>query len=156
MKAISPSSNNDQTEYWLRFLSRWALVTGLAGAALLVVFIGGIGFSPSDTALGSEYTELMQAVRSPVLYRAAMMLDASGWALMAGVLLKVAMIVRQQAPIRAVLIAACAVGLVSGVLGGFMRLIGVSQLASMYAAATSSQQSGVLLIFDQFVSAHDV
>ena len=54
------------------------------------------------------------------------------------------------------LIAACAVGLVSGVLGGFMRLIGVSQLASMYAAATSSQQSGVLLIFDQFVSAHDV
>jgi len=144
MNAMSLSSNDDQTERWWRFLSRWALVAGLAGVGLLVVYIGGVGIAPSDAALGPEFTELMQAVRSPALYRVATLLDALGWALMAGVLLSVAMIVRHYAPIRAVLIAACAIGLISGVLGGFMRLVGLSQLAGMYAAATPAQQSGVL------------
>lgn len=134
----------DDSSHWLRFLSRLAAVAGLASLALIIVFIGGIGVDPSDSAKGQAYAELMQAIRSPVLYRLAMLFDALGWALMGGTLVILAAIVRRDAPIRATLAAACALGLISGVLGGFMRLVGVSHLASLYSSATPDQQTGLL------------
>ena len=136
--------STDDSAHWLRFLSRWAAAMGLAGLALIVVFVGGIGVAPADTAKGPEYMELMQAVRSPVLYRVAMLFDALGWALMSGTLVTLAVILRRHAPIRSTLTAACALGLVSGVLGGFMRLIGVSHLARLYTSATPDQQISLL------------
>jgi Domain of unknown function (DUF4386) len=145
MNVSSLTSTSSDTERWLRFLSRWALVTVLMGLGLLVVYLGGIGFAPSDNALGAEYRELLQAVRAPTMYRLAMVFDASGWLMMGGTLLTLAIILKQQAPIRAMLIAACGIGLIVGVVGGGIRLVGISDLAAQYASSAPAQQAALLL-----------
>ncbi|MBX7237108.1 MAG: hypothetical protein K1X65_22180 [Caldilineales bacterium] len=159
MTTIPLEQTNKMTARWLRFLSRWALVMVLVGLALLGVFIGGIGFAASDNALGAEYSELLQAVRVPVIYRVFTSLDALGWAMMGGALLIIAVSLRNRAPIRSLLIAACGVGLLSGVLGGVMRLVGISTLAEQYASAAPAQQAALLpsmLTLYALISAHFV
>ncbi|GEM_PF-1818951 len=144
---------------WLRFLSRWALVTVFVGIALLLVYLGGIGFAQSDTALGAEYSELLQAVRVPTMYRLFTTFDATGWLMMGGVLMIVAAILKNHAPIRALLIAACGVGLFTGILGGVMRLVGISDLAAHYAISTPTQQAVLLqptLALYEVIGAHFV
>jgi hypothetical protein len=144
MNVESSASTSSDTERWLRFLSRWALVMVLMGLGLLVVYLGGIGFAPSDTALGAEYSELLQAVRAPTMYRLAMTFDASGWLMMGGALLTLAVILRGHTPIRALLIAACGMGLLTGVVGGGIRLVGISGLAAHYAISAPAQQTALL------------
>jgi hypothetical protein len=144
MNTLSLEQTNIESARWLRFLSRWALAMVLVGIALLVVFMGGIGFQPSDNALGAEYSELVQAVRVPMMYRLFTSLDALGWVMMGGALLALAVVLRSRAPIRALLIAACGVGLVTGVLGGVMRLVGISAIATHYASAAPTQQATFL------------
>lgn len=133
-----------ETARWLRFLSRWALATVLMGLGLLVVYMGGIGFSPADNALGAEYSELLQAARAPLMYRLAMVFDAGGWVMMGGTLLLLAYILRPQAPIRALFVGACGVGLLSGFSASAMRLVGIGSLAAQYSAAGSAQQALLL------------
>jgi len=144
MHVESLRSTSSETERWLHFLSRWALVMVLTGLGLLVVYLGGIGFGPSDTALGTEYSELLQAVRAPTMYRLAMTFDALGWLMMGGGLLALAIILKNHTPIRALLIAACGMGLVVGVVGGGIRLVGISGLAAHYAISTPAQQAALL------------
>ena len=144
MNVISMPFLSSDTERWLRFLARWALVMVLMGLALLVAYLGGIGFAPSDTALGAEYSELLQAVRAPTMYRLAMTFDASGWLMMGGTLLTLAIILKNHTPIRAMLIAACGMGLLVGVVGGGIRLVGISGLAGQYAISAPGQQAAVL------------
>lgn len=139
-----PEQSTEETARWLRFLARWALVMVLLGLGLVIVDLGGIGFAASDNALGAEYAELLQAVRAPGLYRLAMTFDTSGWLMMGGGLVILAGIVWQRSPIRALLIAACGVGALTGILGGAMRLVGISDLATHYASATTTQQAGLL------------
>lgn len=144
MNIVSMTTMSSATGRWLRFLSRWALVTVLMGLALLVVYLGGIGFAPSDNALGAEYSELLQAVRAPAMYRLAMTFDASGWLMMGGTLLTLAIILTHHTPIRAMLIAACGMGLLVGVVGGGIRLVGISGLAAHYAISAPAQQAALL------------
>ncbi len=146
MNVESLTSTSSDTERWLRFLSRWALVMVFMVLALLVVYLGGIGFAPSDTALGAEYSELLQAVRAPTMYRLAMTFDASGWLMMGGALLTLAIILKNHAPIRALLVAACGMGLLVGVVGGGIRLVGISGLAAQYASSAPAQQTGWFIL----------
>lgn len=129
---------------WLRFLPRWSLVAALVILALPIVIFGGVGQQPSDNALGAEYAELLQAARSPAMYRLGMTFDALGWLMIGGSLLTWAAVLSRRAPIQAVFIAACGIGQLTGVLGGFMRLNGVSELAKLYTAALPEQQTIVL------------
>lgn len=159
MNVVSMTSMSSDTGRWLRFLSRWALVTVLMSLGLFAVFFGGIGFQPSDNALGAEYTDLMQAVRSPAFYRLFTVFDALSWLMMGGTLLALASVIRSHGPIRAALIAACGIGMLTGVLGGFMRLVGIGALATQYAAALPTQQSALLpsaLALYEIISAHFV
>ena len=94
----------------LRFLSRIALVLVLAGIALMVVLFGIVGVAESDRAAGERFAELLQAARNPTGYQLAMALDASSWLLIGGLLLAFSRILRDPRPIRATLIAACAIG----------------------------------------------
>src|SRR3990172_5988268 len=107
MEAMPLEPTSVESAPWWRFLSRWSLVTALVALGLVGVFLGGIGIAASDSALGPEYVELMQAVRSPVLYRVAMVLDVLGWLTIGGSLLTLAGLLRGHAPIRATFIAAC-------------------------------------------------
>jgi hypothetical protein len=159
MNIMSVDQFNLESARWLRFVSRWALAMVLVGLALLVVFIGGIGFSPADNALGAEYSELLQAVRTPLMYRLFTTLDALGWVMMAGAMLALAVGLRRQAPIRTMLIAACGLSLLVGVLGGAMRLVGISALAAQYAVAAPAQQTALLpsmLALYEIIGAHFV
>jgi hypothetical protein len=73
-----------------------------------------------------------------------MSFDALGWLMMGGGLLILAFLLKRDAPIRALLIAACGLGLVSGFSAGIMRLVGISDLAAHYAVANPAQQSALL------------
>jgi hypothetical protein len=159
MNTMSLEQNNVEAARWLRFLSRWALATALMIIALFIVYLGGVGITASDTALGVGYADLFQAVRSPVLYRVAMTLDALGWLMMGGTLLTLAVILRSRAPIRSLLIAACGIGMLAGSLGGFIRLVGIADLAAQYAVAAPAQQSVLLqsmLTLREIINAHFV
>jgi hypothetical protein len=144
MKAIPLEQMNDIPSRWLRFLPRWSLVAALVILMLPLVIFGGVGQQPSDNALGTEYAELLQAARSPAMYRLGMTFDALGWLMIGGSLLTWAAVLSRRAPIGAVFIAACGIGQIAGVLGGLMRLNGVSELAKLFAAASPDQQIIVL------------
>ena len=159
MKAMSLEQPNGESARWLHFLSRWALATVLFGIVGLAIYFGGIGFVPSDSALGVAYSDLMQAVRAPVMFRIFMTCDAVGWLMIGVTLLTLAVILKNAEPIRSLLIAACGVGMLVGSLGGFMRLVGVSDLAAQYAVATPAQQATLLpavLALYESISAHFV
>ena len=159
MKAPSIKPTNFEWARWLHFLSRWTLATVLFGIVGLAIYFGGIGFVPSDSALGVAYSDLMQAVRAPVMFRIFMTFDAIGWLMIGVTLLTLAVILKNAAPIRSLLIAACGVGMLVGSLGGFIRLVGVSDLAAQYAIATPAQQTALLssaLALYETISAHFV
>lgn len=157
MKAMSLEQANVESARWLRFLSRWALVTALAVLAPPAVVLGGFGIALSDIALGMEYRNLLEAVRVPAAYRLFNTLDALRWLMMGGTLLTLAVVLKSRAPIRALLIAACGIGMLTGALGGFMRLVAISDLAAHYAVATPAQQSALLpsmLVLHEIIIAH--
>lgn len=144
MKTLPLEQISDVSTRWLRFLPRWSLVAGLVILGLPIVIFGGVGQQPSDNVLGEGYAELLQAVRSPAMYRLGMTFDALGWLMIGSSLLTWAAVLSRRAPIRASFIAACGMGQLTGVLGGFMRLNGVSELAKLYTAASPDQQTIVL------------
>jgi len=125
---------------WLRFLPRWSLMVGLATLPLPIVFLGGVGQQTSDNALGAEYVELLQAVRSPGMFRVGWTLDAAIWLMLGSSLLALAGILRRHVRIRARFIAVCGVAQLSGALGGFFRLNGISDLAALYVTVAPDQQ----------------
>lgn len=157
--AVAVEENDGQSARWLQFLSRWALAMVVSGVALLAVFMVGIGFTDADNKLGAEYSELLQAVRAPALYRIFTTFDGVGWLMMGGALITLAVILRRHAPIRSLLVAACGIGMLSGALGGFMRLVGIGDLASLYATAAPAHQSAILpsmLALHETINSHFV
>jgi hypothetical protein len=139
-KTISSEEIVAEPVCWLRFLPRWSLMVGLVTLTLPIVFLGGVGQQASDSALGAEYVELMQAVRSPGMFRVGWTLDAVIWLMLGGSLLALAGIQRRHAPIRATFIAACGIAQLFGALGSFLRLNGISDLAARYVPASPDRQ----------------
>lgn len=129
---------------WLRLLPHWSLMTGLVTLTIPIAFLGGVGQQASDNALGSEYVELLQAVRSPSMFRVAWTIDAIVWLLLGGILIIEAGILRRHAPIRAVFIAVCGIAQILGALGSFLRLDGISDIAALYSRAIPAQQAELL------------
>jgi len=83
--------------------------------------------------------------------------DLLVWSGLGGTLVALSCVLAQQAPIRAAFIAACGVGQIVGVLGGFIRLNAVSDLATRYAVAAPDQQAGLVqsyLDLSQPIGAH--
>lgn len=147
----------DDAVLWLRFLPRWSLATAIMALALPVAFFAGVRILPSDNALGAEYAELLQAVRSPGLYRLSMVFDALGWLMIGGLLITLAGVLHRHAPIAATFTLVCGIGQFTGALGGFMRLNGISDLANQYRNATAVQQQQLLqsyLGLSRVINAH--
>ena len=94
-------------------MARSALLLGLAGLALMAMFLVVLGVDPSD-----PYSELVAAARNPAAYRPASFLDMLVWVGIGGVQLPFAGYYAGWAQMRAVLLAACGAGQVVGVLGG--------------------------------------
>jgi hypothetical protein len=137
---------------WGTFVSRSALLLGVASLALMGVFVGVLGFDDS-----TPYAELQMAGHNAAAYRIGAALDIATWLGIGGLLLAFAGCFAARAPIRALLLACCGVGQVVGALGGAVRLNAIGELASRYAAATPDQQAALgqaYLTLAQVMGAH--
>ena len=137
---------------WGKLLAWSALLLGLAGLALMAMFLVVLGLDLSD-----PYAELVIAGRNPAAYRLSAFLDMLAWVGIGGVLLAFAGTFAARAPIRALLLAAIGAGQAIGALGGVLRLGAVSELGARYAAAAPDQRAALeqtYLTLAQIVSSH--
>lgn len=125
-----------EVDRWMRFLARFAPIVASSAIALIVLFLGGVGISATDDALGPDYAELLQAGRAPVAFPAAMVFDAFAWLAIGFSLIAFSRIFQRSAPIASTFIFVAGVGHLLGFLGGMLRMTGVANLGAMYAATT--------------------
>jgi len=121
---------------WGKLVAWSALV--LAGATLMVTLVyvlvlGLVDFSP--------FAELETGGRNPAAYRLDAAFDMLNWLGIGAMLLAFAGFFATRAPIRAVLLAACAVGQMVGAVGGALRLDAIIELAARYTSAGFDQQA---------------
>ena len=137
---------------WGKFVARSALLLGVAGLALMAIFIAVLPVDPSE-----PNAELEAAARNPAVYRVAALLDMLAWFGIGGVLLAFGGYFAARAPIRALVLAAAGAGQVIGALGGYMRLGAVSDLAVRYVTAAPDQRAAIEQAFvslPQVVGSH--
>lgn len=126
-------------ERWLRFLSRWSLLTALLSVGLIGVFFLAVA---SDVPM--DKGQLIGAMRRPFAHRLLASVDSAVWLGIGGVLLAFSGILAAHAPIRSAFIAACAVGQLIGSAGGFISLTLIEDLAARYAQASPDRQATLL------------
>jgi hypothetical protein len=137
---------------WGKFVARSALLLGVAGLALMAIFIAVLPVDLSD-----PNAELVAAARNPVMYRLAALLDMLVWFGTGGVLLAFGGYFAVRAPIRALVLAAAGAGQLIGALGGYMRLGVISDLAVRSLTASPDQRAAIEQAFvslPQVVASH--
>jgi hypothetical protein len=105
----------------------------------------------------AEYSELVIASGNPPLYRLAAVLDVLVWAGIGCVLIAFSGLFMRHAPHRALFMLGCAAGQIAGILGGFLRLEAVSELAGRYAAAVPGQREALIetyVLVERVILAH--
>ncbi len=126
-------------------ISRWSLVAALSILAYFALY-AVVGSAASNNTLGQQYGGLVQAIRSPILYRLAWLSESLSWLLVGGSLIIFALIFARRALVRAAFIAGCGVGQLTGSFGVFL-LSGFSNLAARYTTAPTEQQAFLLQSF---------
>jgi len=137
---------------WGKFVARSALLLGVAGLALMAIFIAVLPVDLSD-----PNAELMAAARNPAVYRLAALLDMLAWFGIGGLLLAFGCYFAVRAPVRALILAAAGTGQVIGALGGAMRVGAIADLGARYAAGTPDQRAAIEQAFvslPQVVASH--
>jgi len=132
---------------WFRFLSRWALLAGLVNLGLVVAFSIVVLPTAQNSPLPEEYLELVAAGNNPAMYRLTIMLDVAGWVALGVLFLTLAALFAEHTSIRSVLLAACGVGMVSGFIGAYMRLLGTNGLAVQYLTAAPDEKASILQMY---------
>jgi hypothetical protein len=136
---------------WFRFLSRWALLTGLNYLGLILAILILVIPASGNNPLPETYFELVAAMRAPITYRLTIALDITAWLALGGLLITFAALSIRHSPIRSAFITACGVGLVSGFIGACFRLAGTSTLATEYLTATQQQQTLILQSYTELL-----
>jgi heme/copper-type cytochrome/quinol oxidase subunit 4 len=129
---------------WFRFLSRWALFTGLVNLGNLLLSIVLFVPGPQASPLPEEYGELVVAISNPALFRLQLDIEIVGWLSLVVFFIAFAAILLPRAPIRGTLLAACGIGQIVGVLGAFIRLEGIPGVAERYMQANQLDRAAVL------------
>lgn len=127
-----------------RFLSRWALFGALAEVGLVVMMMAVVMPAAQGSGLSDDFLELIAASKIPSLYRLTMVLDASVWVALGGLLVGYAILLSKYQPLKSMLVASCGIAQVSGFTGALIRLEGTTRLAGNTLSAASSQQVGIL------------
>jgi hypothetical protein len=140
---------------WSRFLAPWSLFTSLVYVSLVVAILTLVMPAARPNPLGDSYFELIAAGRAPILYRSTIILDATSWIALAGLLAGFAALLRQKAPVRGILVMLLASGLSVGFVGACLRLAGTSYLADKYFSA-SGQQGAVVQSYDYLLHVIDI
>jgi len=142
-----------EAQRWFGFLSRWSLLAGVVIIGLMVAFVAGVLPAGQSGELPPKYFELAAAMKSPAIYRLTIALDIATWVALAGFFVALGAVLFRHAPVRGVLVAACGVGQVSGLIGAFMRLNGTSGTAELYEGASPSRQEALLQSYSYVQSA---
>jgi hypothetical protein len=129
---------------WFRFLSRWALLTGLNYLGLILAVLTLVIPASQNSPLPKTYFELVAATRSPIFYRMTIGLDITAWLAFGTLLITFAALFVRHSPIRSAFMAVCGVGLVSGFIGACFRLAGTSALATSYLTVSPGEQAAIL------------
>ena len=129
---------------WFRFLSRWALLTGITYLGLILAIFTLVIPASQNSPLPETYFELVAATRSPIFYRLTIAFDIVTNLALGGLLITLAALFIHHAPIRSTFIAACGLGMVSGFIGACLRLAGTGALAANYLTATPGEQATIL------------
>lgn len=127
-----------------KFISRWALFGGLAELALLVMMMAFVMPASQGSGLSDDFMELVAAGRIPGVYRLAIILDASVWLAIGGLLVAFGILFFRTHPLKSVWIAAGGLAQVTGFTGAFLRLEGTGGLAGNYLSAAPDQQARIL------------
>src|SRR5688572_5836681 len=135
---------NTRNTNWFKFLSRWALLTGITYLGLILAILILVLPASQNSPLPETYFELVAASRSPIFYRLTIALDIVAWLALGGFLITFAVSFFRHAPIRSTFIAACGVSMVSGFMGACIRLAGTSALATSYLTASPGEQAAIL------------
>ena len=135
--SLSRMSEAESEAPWQKVLSRWALAYGLYEVAVLLVFATVVGFD----VLGPGAFDA--AARNPATFRLGAGLDLTAWLWIGGTLLIFAGLFARSAPIRAAFIAACGVGQLAGLVGGYTMLVVLGDLGAGSAAAAPDQQASL-------------
>jgi hypothetical protein len=141
-----------EEQRWFGFLSRWSLLAGVVIIGLMVAFVAGVLPAGQSGELPPKYFELAAAIENPAIYRLTIALDIATWVMLAGFFVALGAALFHHAPVRGVLIAACGVGQVSGLIGAFIRLNGTSGTAELYEGASPSRQETLLLSYSYMQS----
>jgi hypothetical protein len=134
----------EQDIRWFRFLSRWALFTGLVNLGNLLLSFALFLPASQASSLPEEYGELVVAISNPALYRLQVVFDIFDWLSLVVFFIAFAVILLPRAPIRGTLLGACGIGQIVGVLGAFMRLEGITGVAERYVQANQLDLAAVL------------
>ena len=126
---MSRTTEAENEAPWQKVLSRWALAYGLYELGALLAFATVVGFD----VLGPGAFEA--AARNPAIFRIGAGLDLTAWLWIGGTLLVFAGLFARSAPIRAAFLAACSVGQLTGLLGGYTMLVVLGDLGARAAAA---------------------
>ncbi len=129
---------------WFKFLSRWALLTGINYLGLILAVLTLVIPASQGSLLPETYFELVAAARSPIAYRLTIALDVTAWLALGGLLVTFATLFVSRAPIRSIFIAVCGISMVSGFIGACFRLAGTSALAASYLTVTPGEQAAIL------------
>src|SRR2546422_10951842 len=112
---------------WGKFVARSALLLGVAGLALMAIFVAVLPVDLSD-----PNAELVAAARNPAVYRLAALLDMLAWFGIGGLLLAFGGYFAARAPIRALVLAAAGTGQGIGRRRGAMRGGGLAHRRARY------------------------
>lgn len=134
---MSRSIEVEGEAFWQKVLSRWALAYGLYEVAALLAFATVVGFD----VFGAGAFEA--AARNPATFRIGAALDLTAWLWIGGTLLVFAGLFARSAPVRAALLAACGVGQLAGLLGGYTMLVVLGDLGARSSAAAPDQQAAL-------------
>jgi hypothetical protein len=143
ISTISPPATPDNARQWLRFLSRWALLTGLAYAGLIVLFVTLV-LPAGSGSLPKEFLELNAAGSAPGAFRLAVVFDTLSWLGIGGLLVGWGTLLRGRAPLRATFVVASSTAALVGFFGACLRLSATPELAARYLAAPTGDR-GMLL-----------
>ena len=144
-------ATGDDVPGWLRFLSRWSLLTAVAYLGLMVLFVVLV-LPAGSGALPADLLELDVAGNAPARYRLTIAFDVLAWLGIGGLLLAWGAALRRQAPRRATFVSAMSAAALLGFLGACLRLSVTPELADRYFSTPAGDRAALLEAYRQLLN----
>ncbi|WP_431926514.1 hypothetical protein [Nonomuraea jabiensis] len=136
---------------WLRFLSRWSLLTALAYLGLIVLFVTLV-LPAASGSLPEEFLELDVAGRAPGIFRLTIVFDVLAWLGIGGLLVAWGSVLSPRAPLRATFMYASGAAALIGFFGACLRLSATPALAERYLSAPADDRGALMEAYRELLN----